>query len=73
MQYAQMFLQSFGTLDAVVEYGGNSDRMDLLLFARNQDDVKPVNIMLLHEMISNYLNPQLPLVSLEWVENMTVE
>jgi hypothetical protein len=67
LKYAQMFLQSFGTLDAAVENSSHSDRMDLLLFARNDDEVKPINIMLMHEMVSNFLTPHLPLVSLEWI------
>jgi hypothetical protein len=64
LQFVQNSLQKYGTLHAVVEKAANSDRMDLLLYAQDDDQPKQlINRILLNEIVAKYLKPDLPLVS----------
>jgi hypothetical protein len=70
LQFVQKSLQKYGTLDAVVEKAAEGDRMDLLLYARNDDHPRLINRILLNEIVAIYLKPDLPLVSFERIQNM---
>jgi Tudor domain len=64
LQFVQNSLQKHGTLHAVVEKAATSDRMDLLLYAQDEDQPKQlINRILLNEIVAKYLKPDLPLVS----------
>lgn len=68
LQFVQNFLQGFEKLDAFVEEAVESNRMELLLITHDKDQLKPINSILIYQLATKFLTPDLPPVSFKRID-----